>query len=543
MKASGSKEGPALQAKPKQRPLERPQPRETSPQPVNPTWQLIALGAQAKLVISSPDDPLESEADRVAGSIVGSSDAVSSPSIAPGHAGGPAQLQREDIPVEEATLLQPKSLSGSQSANMENVESGVQRLQGRGEPLGEDTRTFFEPRFSADLSGVCIHADGEASSLARAVNARAFTLGHNIVFANGQYAPETQAGKMLLAHELTHTVQQGAVAKNPDAASNDRDVVSVARATDTLQRDPADGEKHYLIEQVTISGDPFKILLQHKPIDGAMHIRVSYEGKEDSLPKSVNFMVKDAKLKSPVDKNTYYLMEGVTPPGGYPLHRVVYSPYKDRTDADVVVGDGVMTNDKWVPPRRNHQFFGELGGVETINKQNTDIEIIPHESIPATVTEPEYADIVIPQVAELSPSQALIAARITLQEILDNKDLYQLQFPELLDKLKGELDERNKKLDSTADNSEAAQTGTSIVRAADYFKQKVPSVALLLMPGYFPSNIADEATTLVRDVHSDYEFGLNFSNGTIEKTNAYYKRADHKLLRLQFRLGNLFLKR
>ncbi|GAC1625097.1 MAG: hypothetical protein NVS4B9_16590 [Ktedonobacteraceae bacterium] len=81
-------------------------------------------------------------------------------------------------------------------------------LNSSGQPLDESTRTFMEPRFSLDFSQVRVHTDERAVESARSVNALAYTVGRNIVFGAGQYAPGTAAGKSLLAHELTHVVQQ-----------------------------------------------------------------------------------------------------------------------------------------------------------------------------------------------------------------------------------------------------------------------------------------------------------------------------------------------
>jgi len=71
------------------------------------------------------------------------------------------------------------------------------------------TRAFMEPRFGQDFSSVRVHADSHAADSARAVNARAYTLGNDVAFGHAQYAPGTQSGKELLAHELTHVIQQG----------------------------------------------------------------------------------------------------------------------------------------------------------------------------------------------------------------------------------------------------------------------------------------------------------------------------------------------
>ena len=76
-----------------------------------------------------------------------------------------------------------------------------------GTPLDHETRNFFEPRFGHDLSGVHIHTGGSANASARAVEAKAYTLGNNIVFAGGEYNPRQDSGMRLLAHELAHIVQ------------------------------------------------------------------------------------------------------------------------------------------------------------------------------------------------------------------------------------------------------------------------------------------------------------------------------------------------
>ena len=81
-------------------------------------------------------------------------------------------------------------------------------LRSPGQPLDTATRSFFEPRFGHDFSQVRVHSDAKAANSARAVNALAYTTGKNIVFGGGRYSPETSEGQKLLAHELTHVVQQ-----------------------------------------------------------------------------------------------------------------------------------------------------------------------------------------------------------------------------------------------------------------------------------------------------------------------------------------------
>jgi|GEM_PF-2359042 len=82
-------------------------------------------------------------------------------------------------------------------------------LRSPGQPLDARTRAFMEPRFGYDFSNVRVHTDAKAAESARAVNALAYTAGQDVVFGAGNYFPETTMGKKLLAHELTHVVQQG----------------------------------------------------------------------------------------------------------------------------------------------------------------------------------------------------------------------------------------------------------------------------------------------------------------------------------------------
>jgi hypothetical protein len=83
-------------------------------------------------------------------------------------------------------------------------------LRSSGQPLDLATRDFMEPRFGHDFSGVRVHKDEKAAESARSVNALAFTVGQDIVFGGGQLQTQTEVGQKLLAHELTHTIQQGA---------------------------------------------------------------------------------------------------------------------------------------------------------------------------------------------------------------------------------------------------------------------------------------------------------------------------------------------
>lgn len=120
----------------------------------------------------------------------------------------PLMQRQENLGEEEEELIQTKIARDVTPEVTPAISSGIQSLQGGGRPLSGTERSFFEPRFGADFSNVRMHNDTRAANVARSVNARAFTFGHNVVFGAGEYSPDALTGRKLLAHELTHVVQQ-----------------------------------------------------------------------------------------------------------------------------------------------------------------------------------------------------------------------------------------------------------------------------------------------------------------------------------------------
>lgn len=118
-------------------------------------------------------------------------------------------IQRQAEEEEEEELLQPKPASGqSLRPTATPAQSATRAVSSGGRPLSMEMRGYFEPRFGTDLSGVRIHDGPRAADAARIINARAYTLGHNIAFAAGEFSPHTTEGRRLMAHELAHTLQQ-----------------------------------------------------------------------------------------------------------------------------------------------------------------------------------------------------------------------------------------------------------------------------------------------------------------------------------------------
>ncbi|MEH2236633.1 eCIS core domain-containing protein [Nostoc sp.] len=157
---------------------------------------------QTKLRISEPGNRYEQEADRIADQVMQMPEPF---------------LHRQVEPeAKEEEMVQPKSIPKSTSLNSDQSFSEVSPIVHKvinspGQPLDSKTLTLMESRFGYNFSQVRVHVDGASADSARALRARAFTSGGDIVFGSGEYAPTTSEGKRLLAHELVHVVQQGGV--------------------------------------------------------------------------------------------------------------------------------------------------------------------------------------------------------------------------------------------------------------------------------------------------------------------------------------------
>ena len=162
---------------------------------------------QFKLAIGASDDSLEHEADAMADRVMRM----------------PEQnfIQRKcsDCEVEEklqrktlVSFIQGKESSAGTLAS-DAISNQINASKGNGSGMDSNTQSFMQSRFGADFSEIKIHTGGESIQMNRDLNAKAFTVGNDIYFNEGQYNPVSAEGKHLLAHELTHTVQQGVVDK------------------------------------------------------------------------------------------------------------------------------------------------------------------------------------------------------------------------------------------------------------------------------------------------------------------------------------------
>jgi uncharacterized protein DUF4157 len=170
--------------------------------PTSPVWTSLALRPaplQRKLAINPPDDAYEREADRVAEAVTNTT--------------GP-QVQRAcDCggtcdECSEGAKVQTMHAGGDHAHEATAPPVVDEVLRSPGQPLEPATRSFMEDRFAHDFSNVRVHSDPKAAESAKSVNALAYTVGSDVVLGEGQHAQHTDSGRKLLAHELTHVVQQ-----------------------------------------------------------------------------------------------------------------------------------------------------------------------------------------------------------------------------------------------------------------------------------------------------------------------------------------------
>lgn len=159
---------------------------------------------QPKLEMDSQYDPLEHEADAVADKVMlmPEQNFIQRKCTACNN-----QDDHQVHPKPLASFIQRKESSKGTIAS-DNLSNGINSSRGRGSQLDSSTQSFMQNRFGTDFNAVKIHTGAEAIQMNRDLNAKAFTVGSDIYFNEGQYNPDTNEGKHLLAHELTHTVQQ-----------------------------------------------------------------------------------------------------------------------------------------------------------------------------------------------------------------------------------------------------------------------------------------------------------------------------------------------
>jgi hypothetical protein len=164
---------------------------------------------QTKLTINTPGDIYEQEAVAMADRVMRMSSNETAKPLT-GLIGKSLQRKYTHCEEEKRKPIMRKVAAGNSGMSVSSsFASSLNASKGGGSSLPQGTRSFMENAFSTDFSGVKIHTGNQASEMNKGINARAFTYGNDIYFKEGQYNPVSSEGKHLLAHELTHTVQQG----------------------------------------------------------------------------------------------------------------------------------------------------------------------------------------------------------------------------------------------------------------------------------------------------------------------------------------------
>lgn len=223
---------------------------------------------QTKLKVNHPGDRFEQEADSVADKVL---------------------RERSDHPViNRSADFSPFSpavayrryndshVADVSDHTLSHIEPALNNSRGSGQPLSAETNSFMSNSMGADFSSVRVHTDEKAATMSRSLNAHAFTHGNDIYFNSGMYNPESTPGKRLIAHELSHVVQQGAV-NRIQRSTNQQVTISSGENTTVVQRRSA---------QVVMSADPaFQGIVK----------KVKDTGKKAKVHEPTGKKVKDAQ--------------------------------------------------------------------------------------------------------------------------------------------------------------------------------------------------------------------------------------------------------
>ncbi len=174
----------------------------------NPPTTALGQPLQAKLTIGQPNDKYEQEADRVAHAVVQQIDSTQTAESPP-----QTLAQRQEEAIQMKPLVQKKKVL-EDGETSPDLEASINQARGSGQPLDVNLQRQMGQAMGADFSGVKVHTDNRADQLNRSIQAKAFTTGQDLFFSKGSYQPGSRGGQELIAHELTHVVQQAPVSKS-----------------------------------------------------------------------------------------------------------------------------------------------------------------------------------------------------------------------------------------------------------------------------------------------------------------------------------------
>ncbi|PZF73379.1 eCIS core domain-containing protein [Taibaiella soli] len=168
---------------------------------------------QRKLTVGAADDPMEKEADETADKVMRMTE--------------PSFVQRKCAACEDEdrVRLKPQNFAQRKAEPVAaSLSQQINNSKGNGSPLPDQTKSFMESRFDTGFNEVRIHTDDNAIQMSRDLNAQAFAVGRDIYFNSGKFEPQSESGKHLLAHELTHTIQQRSTTETVSRQVTETDV-------------------------------------------------------------------------------------------------------------------------------------------------------------------------------------------------------------------------------------------------------------------------------------------------------------------------------
>ncbi|MGB5969455.1 MAG: DUF4157 domain-containing protein, partial [Spirulinaceae cyanobacterium] len=239
---------------------------------------------QTKLTVGQPGDKYEQEADATAVKVV---EQINAPATE-------AAVQSKVKPVAKATVMRQGGAGGGGVDSA--VEQSVQGSRGSGQGLSEGIKEPMEEAFGANFSGVKVHTDGNANQLNRSLHSRAFATGQDIFFQQGEYNPESEGGQELIAHELTHVVQQGGAAEKQVQAKEEKteEDTTVQKAQNTSENEltvPLLNSSELAINKVQLASDDSPNLNSYQNLIAQANTRIVIvpQGSAETLESSIRY--------------------------------------------------------------------------------------------------------------------------------------------------------------------------------------------------------------------------------------------------------------
>jgi len=298
--------------------------------PPTPFFQSVNSTVQAKLTVGPSNDRHEQEADTIARSVV---EHMHQPSPSPnGSSSSPNSQNSNTIqPTNAAIALQTKTIAAAQAKTGATVspttDTAIQNAKGGGQPMAENIRKPMEQAFGqVNFRGVRVHTDHQAHRLSQAIQAKAFTTGQDVFFQQGAYAPNSKSGQQLIAHELTHVIQQ-----------------RQGQST-TIQRTK---------QEVIVTGVSHLVEKVHSTIYGGKEREAIYQGQRLVIesngitrsrrgPNQERFRDMDKQGRHIYKWHQVISIDGVEAPKGLYVRSDVFVPFKQDPESSKI-GQGIET--------------------------------------------------------------------------------------------------------------------------------------------------------------------------------------------------------